>query len=86
MAYWGADRILENLEWDLAGTPCDDVVRGNLCHHPTGVRLKFPADTALVKLGIESYLGVPLLRPTESTWDTWPSSIRDRCPRCRASC
>ena len=48
------------IEWDLAGTPCDEVVQGNLCHHPTGVRQKFPEDRPLVEWGIESYLGLPL--------------------------
>ena len=63
IAYWGEGQILDNEEWDLPGTPCEDVVQGNLCHHPTGVRLKFPGDAALVEMGIESYLGVPLLAP-----------------------
>lgn len=60
LAYWFRDRIIENVEWDLAGTPCEDVVRGQLCHHPTDVKVRFPSDKPLVDLGIESYLGVPL--------------------------
>jgi PAS domain S-box-containing protein len=60
LAHWGVDRIIENEEWDLAGTPCEEVVRGNLCHHPSGVCDKFPTDDAVVQLGIQSYLGVPL--------------------------
>jgi PAS domain S-box-containing protein len=60
IAFWAKDRIAETLEWDLAGTPCEDVVHGNLCHHPTGVRQKFPDDRPLVEWGIESYLGLPL--------------------------
>jgi PAS domain S-box-containing protein len=60
LAYWVRDRIVDNVEWDVVGTPCEDVVRGHLCHHPTGVSGKFPADEALVAWGIESYLGVPL--------------------------
>ena len=36
-------------------------MRGGLCHHPRGVQGKFPGDQALIDLGIESYLGVPLL-------------------------
>ena len=60
IAFWAKDRIAENLEWTLAGTPCEDVVRGNLCHHPTGVWQQFPDDKPIVELGIESYLGVPL--------------------------
>src|SRR5262245_45460930 len=34
IAYWARDAIVENFEWTLAGTPCEDVVHGNLCHHP----------------------------------------------------
>lgn len=60
VAYWFRDRVIENVEWDLAGTPCEEVVRGRLCHHPTGVKDKFPEDRPLVEWGIESYLGVPL--------------------------
>lgn len=61
LAYWGRGRIQENLEFELAGTPCEDVVRGRLCHHPQEVRERFPGDQLLIDLGIESYLGVPLL-------------------------
>jgi formate hydrogenlyase transcriptional activator len=60
LAYWSRDHIHENIEFDLAGTPCEDVVRGSLCHHPVGVKDKFPQDAALAEMGIESYLGVPL--------------------------
>lgn len=63
IAFWAKDRIAENIEWTLAGTPCEDVVRGAICHHPTGVRQTFPGDKLLVNWGIESYLGVPLVNP-----------------------
>ncbi|MGE3775675.1 MAG: sigma 54-interacting transcriptional regulator [Pirellulaceae bacterium] len=59
-AFWARDRIADNVEYELAGTPCHDVVRGALCHHPCGIRDTFPHDRALVELGVESYLGVPL--------------------------
>jgi len=61
LAYWGRGKILGNIEYDLDGTPCEDVVRGGLCHYPQGVQAKFPSDQGLIELGIESYLGVPLL-------------------------
>jgi formate hydrogenlyase transcriptional activator len=64
IAYWGNGHFLENEEWDLAGSPCEDVVKGTVCHHPTGVSHRFPADVALVAMGIESYLGVPLVAPS----------------------
>jgi PAS domain S-box-containing protein len=60
LAFWCRDRVVENIEWDVVGTPCEDVVRGNLCHYPDGVRQRFPKDRLGVERGIESYLGVPL--------------------------
>ncbi len=58
LAYWRNGQLIENEEWELAGTPCQDVVRGALCHHPSGVWKQFPKEA-----GIESYLGVPLRDP-----------------------
>jgi PAS domain S-box-containing protein len=60
LAFWFRDRITDNIEWDVIGTPCEDVVRGNLCHYPTGVRDRFPDDRPMVEWAIESYLGAPL--------------------------
>ncbi len=61
LAFWGRGALLADIEYDLAGTPCEEVARGAICHHPRRVQQRFPTDTALVELGIESYLGVPLL-------------------------
>jgi PAS domain S-box-containing protein len=55
LAYWVNGQFVENQEWELAGTPCEEVVRGGLCHHPSGVWRLFPKEA-----GVESYLGVPL--------------------------
>jgi PAS domain S-box-containing protein len=60
IAFWDRDHIVENFEWTLAGTPCEDVVHGKLCHHASGVRQKFPDDPYPRAWGIESFLGVPL--------------------------
>lgn len=67
LAYWRDGQLAENFEYDLPGTPCEDVARGNLCHHPSRVADKFPRDTPLRELGIESYLGVPLQGPDPSS-------------------
>lgn len=61
IAYWTPAGITQNVEWELPGTPCQEVLAGQLCHHPSGVHRKFPTDEPLVALGIESYLGVPLV-------------------------
>ncbi len=63
LAYWMNGALVPNVEYDLVGTPCQEVVKGSLCHYPTGVRKRFPTDIALVEMGIESYLGVPLVSP-----------------------
>src|SRR5215471_17743254 len=60
IAFWDRDHFAENFEWTLAGTPCEDVVLGKLCHHASGVREKFPDDPYPRAWGIESFLGVPL--------------------------
>jgi PAS domain S-box-containing protein len=60
LGYWKHDRVVKNVEWGLRGTPCEDVVTGQLCHYPTGVWQRFPDDEPMVRMRIESYLGVPL--------------------------
>lgn len=55
LAYWSEGQLIDNDEWDLEGSPCKDVVNGELCHHPFGLGKKFPIWDYL-----ESYLGVPL--------------------------
>lgn len=60
IAYWARNAIVKNVEWTLAGTPCEDVVHGALCHYPMGVQQRFPDDKPMIEMGIESYLGVPL--------------------------
>src|SRR3954462_8643846 len=55
MAFWTPRGIAPNVEWDLPGTPCAEVVEGKLCHHPSGVARRFPNDKPLANLSIESY-------------------------------
>lgn len=61
LAYWRAGELVKNVEWDVRGTPCEDVVAGRLCHHPSDTWKLFPSDKPLERMGIESYLGVPLM-------------------------
>jgi PAS domain S-box-containing protein len=61
LAYWGGDEFLDNVEFELAGTPCRDVIDGTFTHHTEGVGALFPQDKMLAARGVESYLGVPLL-------------------------
>jgi PAS domain S-box-containing protein len=56
IAFWSNGRIVDNIEYDLPGTPCEEVISGGLCHIPKDVQLRYP-DT---EKGIEGYLGIPL--------------------------
>ncbi|MGB0387052.1 MAG: response regulator [Ardenticatenaceae bacterium] len=61
LAFWDGEQFAPNMEYDLAGTPCDGVVNNNqLCIYPTAIQQQFPTDQDLVTLGAESYLGVPI--------------------------
>lgn len=52
---------LDEFKYQLGGSPCADVVRGNdMCLYPNGVADTFPGDPYLRENGIQGYLGIPL--------------------------
>ncbi len=55
LSFWSGGTLVDNIEFDLVGTPCEEVINGGLCFYPRGVQDKFPAEP-----GIQSYLGAPL--------------------------
>jgi PAS domain S-box-containing protein len=61
LAFWERDRLADNFEYDFTGTPCAELVRGELVHYPTGVSKLFPQASPLVERGIDSYMAVPFL-------------------------
>ncbi|WNM64130.1 sigma 54-interacting transcriptional regulator [Candidatus Nitrospira neomarina] len=61
LAFWEGQKFIENFEYDLAGTPCEKVIRGEICHFAHGVQTLFPNDQALVELQAEGYLAIPLI-------------------------
>ena len=67
LAMWAIDDYVEDMEYDMGGTPCEEVIRQGLCCHPSGVRDLFPSDQPLAKLKIESYLGAPLRNSAGNT-------------------
>ncbi len=60
IAFWSVDGWRPNVEYRLAGTPCEKVVAGEVCLFRDEVQGLFPEDSDLVALGAKSYLGVPL--------------------------
>ncbi|MFT3956476.1 MAG: PAS domain-containing protein [Piscinibacter sp.] len=57
LGYWSARRgARESFEFELAGTPCEEVVQqGRSCLHREGLARMFPREA-----GYESYLGMPI--------------------------
>jgi PAS domain S-box-containing protein len=57
LAFWHGSGFEENFEYDLAGTPCEEVMReGRTVFHPQGLAQQFPCE-----VGHESYLGLPII-------------------------
>jgi PAS domain S-box-containing protein len=63
IAFWDADHIAENIEFDLDGTVCEGVLQGRLEYFPRGVAGRFPREPVLKQLGVESYLATPMTAP-----------------------
>jgi PAS domain S-box-containing protein len=58
LAFWQGEAFVPNVEFDLIGTPCDEVVRGGKVYYiPHGAGERYPVPR---QLGMESYLGVPI--------------------------
>jgi PAS domain S-box-containing protein len=60
LAVWSGGKAGKNLKYNLAGTPCDNVVGRSLRTYPSSVQSLFPRDPLLIELNVESYLGAPL--------------------------
>ena len=61
LAFWQGEDFGNNIEFPLAGTPCESVIQGNVCSYPERLQVLFPEDEGLVALGAQSYAGVPLV-------------------------
>lgn len=65
-AVWWGDGFRDNFDYELAGTPCEQVVGATTCFFPHDVQTLFPSDEMLVQMGIHAYLGVPINGPDGS--------------------
>lgn len=64
IAVYADGKICENFEFDLNNTPCEKVVKEGPFCSLSGVQSKFPLDELSVELGIDSYIGIPLIDST----------------------
>ncbi len=55
------NKIVDNIEYSLEHTPCADVSNNQLCLYPDKIISLYPKDQLLIDMGIEGYIGTPLL-------------------------
>jgi PAS domain S-box-containing protein len=60
LCYVDGNAVLDNIEYDTAGIPCEIIMRGEDFFMPHGVEASFPKEK-----GIESYVGVPIYSPSK---------------------
>jgi signal transduction histidine kinase/DNA-binding response OmpR family regulator len=60
LAFWTGETWSENFEYELADTPCVNLLKGKACLYPQDVQALFPKDRYLVQLNAASYFGSPL--------------------------
>ena len=72
LAYWMDNDFCDNVEFSTIGTPCENVMAGELCMYPNHLQELFPKDTPLVDMGAHSYIGVPI-------FDNWNNKTIFQC-------
>ncbi|MBW0145400.1 HWE histidine kinase domain-containing protein [Sphingomicrobium clamense] len=63
LAVW-SDGPAENIVYDLAGSPCADIIGDGPCCYTDDVQSLFPQDALLREMGAQSYVGIPLRSST----------------------
>ena len=56
LAFMNEGKFVDNIEYDLEGTPCEGVIEGELCYYPENLEKLYP-----VEKGFESYMAVPAM-------------------------
>ena len=64
LALWLDGDFAENLSYRLEGTPCERVINGEVVHLPDNLSVDYPDEPTVSSLGMQSYLGVPLVGPS----------------------
>lgn len=64
LGLYARGKYAENFRYDLAHTPCENVVSKGLCIYRNDVQRLFPKDSQLRELGVASYLGTSLRSAT----------------------
>ena len=59
LAFVEGETVLDNIEYDVEGSACSQMLKGKPFFLPSGVQSKFPGAK-----GIEAYIGSPIISPT----------------------
>src|SRR5688500_5747243 len=60
LACWTGQECTENFQYDIVGTPCENVIGREVCRITRDAHRWYPNDRILSDLHVEAYLGVPL--------------------------
>src|SRR5262245_34255057 len=61
-AFWMGNKLINEFKYDITGTPCESVIeKAGLIHIPDRIVELYPGDPGMKKIGVVSYMGVPLL-------------------------
>lgn len=60
LAFWERNKYADNIEFDLDGTPCKEVISGKFCCYDDNIIDLYPSDEGLVNYDARSYMGVPI--------------------------
>ncbi|HEY9858303.1 MAG TPA: PAS domain S-box protein, partial [Candidatus Obscuribacterales bacterium] len=61
LAVWGNGEIGKNFEYYTESLPCGQILQRKICYYPENLQTLFPKVLEFVGMGVESYLGVPLI-------------------------
>ncbi|HEX7373354.1 MAG TPA: GAF domain-containing protein, partial [Steroidobacteraceae bacterium] len=65
LALWTGDGLQEHFDYPLPGSPCEQVLCGEVAAYDRGVADLFPVERQqLLEMGAEAYLAVPLKNPS----------------------
>ena len=60
LSFWSPTGFVEGVEYDIAGTPCEQVLQGETRLYSERVAELFPLDKPLLTMHVVSYLAMPL--------------------------
>jgi PAS domain S-box-containing protein len=60
IAGWSSGHAVDPYAYEVEGTPCQNVMRGDIVSYPREVRKAFPDVPSLAAMNAESYYGVPI--------------------------